>query len=74
MKAKFMYESLGVGGYSAEQCERDTRDILKKEYGSMDVEEVDIKKFINKFIAPAFESDKIHDYDSLYDFILQGQK
>ncbi len=67
-------ESIGVGGYSAEQCERDTRDILKNEYGQMDVEEVDIKKFLNQQIAPAFENDTIYDYDSLYDFILQVQK
>ena len=70
----YEFENSGVGGYSAEQCERDAREILKKEYGSMDVEEIDIKKFLNQYIAPAFENDKIYDYDSLYDFILQGQK
>ena len=71
MKAKFVNESYGgVGGYSYDQMESDARGIIKKEYAGMDIEEADFQKFMKNYLEPAFESDEIYDYDSLYDFIL----
>jgi hypothetical protein len=59
----------GVGGYSIDQLNRDLRDIIKKNYSHLNMEDEDITDYLVQKVAPAFERGYIHSEDDLLNFI-----
>ena len=59
----------GVGGYSLDQLEMDLRNIIKKDYSYLNMEDEDITNYLIQKVAPRFERGYIQSEDDLISFI-----
>jgi hypothetical protein len=59
----------GVGGYSADQLERDLRDLIASDYAHLNMEEEEIKDFLDQAAGPAFAGGYIKSQDDLIRFV-----